>query len=135
MSAGQTEQPEIGVELDVCPRKRWYAWYGRLLRDAGWKLRARGERWEADNALIERRAAADGSRKAPTADSAAFASTAWLAAFERASDALSTAAVAAEKAGEKWAMYKANKAWWLLSAVMEREAKMESRRRRNDLSD
>lgn len=41
----------------------------------------------------------------------------WLAALDRAADALTAASVAAEKAGEKWAMFECNKAWWLVNAI------------------
>lgn len=121
MSADNVEQPAVGaVEQGECPRNRWYQEEGRQLRAAGWHLRKHGDKWNATHALIERRAAAVDSRKPSLGERTAFASTDWLAAFESASNAVTAAAVAAEKAGEKWAMYEANKAWWLLSAVMDR---------------
>lgn len=43
------------IELGKCPRDKWYKDYGKALRSAGWTLRESGPKWDAENALIQRR--------------------------------------------------------------------------------
>lgn len=59
---------------------------------------------------------------APTATEESVACRALLASLDRAWDELSQAALLAEKIGEKETMYDANKAWWIIDAVIRRRS-------------